>query len=250
MKRLAFSTKLNTTCFNRSRLPSTSGASPMTWQFASLSRKSGERESTTSRATCPKSTRENSVAMLPLSSRCNASRSFTRFERRRLSSTMMPVNFSRIAGGRSGSDSISAFPRIAVSGVRSSCATSLTNVLSRLSREARLSCCVRIVSESLFKLTVSRSTSSIRPSMGMVVGAGSPVRKSRRRAAKRVSGSERKCPMSRLKANVNTATGTKRKNAKGRSPNAKCDTAIVKTAARMANSVARSAKYVCSCFIS
>ena len=28
--------------------------------------------------------------------------------------------------------------------------------------------------------------------------------------------------MSRLKANVNTATGTKRKNAKGLSPNAKC----------------------------
>lgn len=43
--------------------------------------------------------------------------------------------------------------------------------------------------------------------------------------------------------------GTKKKYARGRNPNAKYENVIAKVAARMANSVARSAKYVCSCFI-
>ena len=67
------------------------------------------------------------MGMVSSAMRCSVSRSCVRRLRRSLSLMMMEQNFSCSSGGRSGSSSISALPRMAVSGVRSSCATSLMN---------------------------------------------------------------------------------------------------------------------------
>ena len=75
--------------------------------------------------------------------RCSVSRSFASLPRRSASSAMVDRKRCWSSGSTSPSSSVSAAPRIAVSGVRSSWLTSLTNCVLR--RSSRLSSCERVV---------------------------------------------------------------------------------------------------------
>ncbi|CRH73430.1 Uncharacterised protein [Chlamydia trachomatis] len=127
MKRDAFSIRLVSACFNLFALPKMSGASPVIFTLALRSCKIGCNVFTTSFAMVRKFTRARSTWTLSFSRRVSDNKSFTRSDSRVLSVMIVFWKRSRIAGGKSGSSNISAVPRMAVRGVRSSCAASLTN---------------------------------------------------------------------------------------------------------------------------
>ena len=179
--------------------------------------------------------------------RCSVSRSCVRRLRRSLSFTMMSQNFSWSEGGRSGSASISALPRMAVSGVRSSCATSLMNSFWRRSLMARSCCCWVVVCTRRLKSLVSRSASYMRPSGSNVTGA--PLRNAAVFFARSLSGSDRKCPISRLMQKMTTPMGISASRTAMEASYTSMHTTAVTTAASRLSSVAKSAKYVCSRFI-
>ena len=67
--------------------------------------------------------------------------------------------------------------------------------------------------------------------------------------AKSLSGSDRKCPMSRLKQNTTTLMGTSTKSDRMDASNSSMHVTKATAAASKLSSVAKSAKYVCSRFI-
>ena len=134
----------------------------------------GSRASSTPVASSRRFTRDSSMGMALSSMRCSVSKSWVRRLRRSLSAMMIEQNFSCSSGGRSGSSSISALPRMAVSGVRSSCATSLMNAAWRRSFSTRSCCCDFVVCTSALKSADSWSASYRRPSGSN--GTSVPVR--------------------------------------------------------------------------
>ncbi len=247
MKRLAFSTRLVIACRRPSGSPSTSGASPVTSTFACRSCRMGVSVSTTPLARSCRFTRRISCGSGEFSMRCSVSRSFVRRLKRSLSLTMMLQNLSCSAGGRSGSVSISALPRMAVSGVRSSWATSLMNSFWRCSLSARSWFCCLVVCKSDLNSQVRRSASYRRPSGSN--GTSAPWRQASVFFARSLSGSAKKCPISRLRQNTTTAAGaSKTKLARGRS-HTNMHATRHKAVTNRLNSVLSSAKYVCSRFI-
>ena len=139
------------------------------------------------------------------------------------------------------------FKRMAVSGVRSSCATSLMNSFWRRSLMARSCCCWVVVCTRRLKSLVSRSASYMRPSGSNVTGA--PLRNAAIFFARSLSGSDRKWPISRLMQKMTTLIGIRTSRTAMEASYTSMHTTAVTTAASRLSSVAKSAKYVCSRFI-
>ena len=192
-------------------------------------------------------TRDSSMGIAASSRRCSVSRSWVRRLRRSLSLMMMEQNFSCSSGGRSGSSSISALPRMAVSGVRSSWATSLMNAAWRRSFSTRSCCCVFMVCASALKSVASSSASYRRPSGSN--GTSAPERYAAVFFASKRSGSDMKWPMIKLNVNTTRPTGTSSKNAFDGRSKARKQMRSSTAPARSESRVASSEKYVCSLFI-
>ena len=160
---------------------------------------------------------------------------------------MMEQNLSCSSGGRSGSESISALPRMAVSGVRSSWATSLTNADWRRSLSARSICWDFVFFTSESMVFDSSSASCRRPSGAS--DTSEPERTASVFFTSTFSGSARKWPMMRLSTNVASPVGTRSRNAFGGVPKAMKQVSTMMAPASSMSSVASNEKYVCSLFI-